>query len=123
MVETKLPTPPGARTLLLALGSGIWLDRPSGRRTRGTGDMGLVIERAAGRVQIVETTGRSRLWHRVEGLGDLSHASTVFSRDGRYAYVFGRDGGLSKIDLLSWAAGQAGGASRQFHRRRDLARR
>jgi protein NirF len=33
-------------------------------------------------------------------LGDLSHASAVFSRDGRYAYVFGRDGGLSKVDLL-----------------------
>jgi protein NirF len=25
----------------------------------------------------------------------------VFSRDGRFAYVFGRDGGLSKIDLLA----------------------
>jgi protein NirF len=25
----------------------------------------------------------------------------VYSRDGRYAYVFGRDGGLSKIDLLA----------------------
>ena len=24
----------------------------------------------------------------------------VFSRDQRYAYIFGRDGGLSKIDLL-----------------------
>jgi len=24
----------------------------------------------------------------------------VFSRDGRYAYVFGRDGGLTKVDLL-----------------------
>ena len=31
---------------------------------RGTGDMGLVIERATGGVQIVETTGRSTL-HRV----------------------------------------------------------
>lgn len=67
---------------------------------RGTGDMGLVVERANGRVQIVETTGQSTLFQ-VNGLGDLSHASTVFSRDGRYAYVFGRDGGLSKIDLLS----------------------
>ena len=37
----------------------------------------------------------------VEGLGDLSHASAVFSRDGRYAFVFGRDGGLSKVDLLT----------------------
>jgi len=66
---------------------------------RGTGDLGLVIERAAGRVMLIETTGRSAL-ARVEGLGDLSHASAVFSRDGRYAYVFGRDGGLTKVDLL-----------------------
>ena len=66
---------------------------------RGTGDLGLVIERAAGRVMLIETSGRSSLGH-VEGLGDLSHASAVFSRDGRYAYVFGRDGGLTKLDLL-----------------------
>ncbi len=66
---------------------------------RGTGDLGIVIERASGRVAIVDTTAHSIL-ARVEGLGDLSHASAVFSRDGRYAYVFGRDGGLTKIDLL-----------------------
>jgi len=66
---------------------------------RGTGDLGLVIERAVGRVQLVETTGRTVL-ARIEGLGDLSHASLVYSRDGRYAYVFGRDGGLTKVDLL-----------------------
>jgi protein NirF len=66
---------------------------------RGTGDLGVVIERAAGRVQVIETTGRTALYA-IGGLGDLSHASTVFSRDGRHAYVFGRDGGLSKLDLL-----------------------
>jgi protein NirF len=67
---------------------------------RGTGDMGLVVERALGRVQIVETTGASAL-AAVPGLGDLSHATAVFSRDGRFAFVFGRDGGLTKIDLLA----------------------
>ena len=67
--------------------------------TRGTGDMGLIVERASGSVQIVETTGRTRL-HQVPDLGDLSHASAVFSRDGRFAYVFGRDGGLNKVDLI-----------------------
>jgi protein NirF len=67
--------------------------------TRGTGDMGLVIERASGSVQVLDTTAKASLF-RVEGLGDLSHASAVFSRDERYAYIFGRDGGLSKIDLL-----------------------
>ncbi|GGY78167.1 protein NirF [Marinobacter zhanjiangensis] len=67
---------------------------------RGTGDLGLVIERASGSVLVVETTGNSVLG-RVEGLGDLSHASVVYSRDGRYGYVFGRDGGLTKVDLLT----------------------
>lgn len=67
---------------------------------RGTGDLGLVVERAAGRIQVIDTTERRRL-RTVAGFGDLSHASAVFSRDGRYAYVFGRDGGLNKVDLLS----------------------
>jgi len=66
---------------------------------RGTGDLGLVVERAAGSLRLIETTHNSEL-ARIEGLGDLSHASLVYSRDGRYAYVFGRDGGLSKVDLL-----------------------
>jgi protein NirF len=67
---------------------------------RGTGDLGVVIERAAGRVQIVDTTARATL-ATIDGLGDLSHASVVYARDGRYAYVFGRDGGLTRIDLLA----------------------
>ena len=68
-------------------------------QVRGTGDLGIVIERASGSVQVVDTTAQRSLF-RIEGLGDLSHASAVFSRDGRYAYVFGRDGGLSKLDVL-----------------------
>jgi protein NirF len=67
---------------------------------RGSGDLGLVIERASGSVQLLDTTRKTAL-QRVDGLGDLSHASTVFSRDARYADVFGRDGGVSKIDLLT----------------------
>lgn len=66
---------------------------------RGTNDLGLVVERATGSVAVVETSHRSRL-ARIEGLGDLSHAHITYSRDGRYGYVFGRDGGLSKVDLL-----------------------
>ncbi|WP_210348723.1 cytochrome D1 domain-containing protein [Bradyrhizobium sp. CCBAU 53338] len=67
---------------------------------RGTGNLGLVIERATGSALIVDT-GERKAIGRVEGLGDLSHASAVFSPDQRYAYVFGRDGGLSKVDLLT----------------------
>ncbi|PPD33072.1 MAG: protein nirF [Methylomonas sp.] len=66
---------------------------------RATGDLGVVIERETGSVQIVNTSKPAML-SRIEGLGDLSHASVVFSRDQRYAFVFGRDGGLSKLDLL-----------------------
>ncbi len=67
---------------------------------RGTGDLGVVIERESGRVQVVETSGATS-FGAVDGLGDLSHASVVYSRDGRYAYIFGRDGGLSKVDLIT----------------------
>ncbi|WP_298241803.1 cytochrome D1 domain-containing protein [uncultured Bradyrhizobium sp.] len=67
---------------------------------RGTGNLGLVVERATGSVLIVDATERKSIG-RVEGLGDLSHASAVFSPDQRYAYVFGRDGGLTKIDMLT----------------------
>jgi protein NirF len=70
------------------------------REPRGTGDLGVVIERASGSVLIVETSRRAVV-SRVEGLGDLSHASVCFSRDERFAFVFGRDGGLTKIDLLA----------------------
>ncbi len=66
---------------------------------RGTGDLGVVVERADGKLLVVEHSGNSRLAE-IEGLGDLSHASVVFSRDQRYAYVFGRDGGLTKVDIL-----------------------
>ncbi len=66
---------------------------------RGTGDLGVIVERGSGSVLVVETTGATVL-ARITGLGDLSHASLVYSRDGRFAYVFGRDGGLTKIDLL-----------------------
>lgn len=66
---------------------------------QSTGALGVVIERASGSVKIIDTINRSTL-ATLEGLGDLSHASAVFSKDQTYAYIFGRDGGLTKIDLL-----------------------
>ncbi|MCK5831156.1 MAG: protein nirF [Methylococcales bacterium] len=66
---------------------------------RATGDLGVVIERANNSALIINTSQQTTL-AKIESLGDLSHASVVFSRDQRYAFIFGRDGGLSKIDLL-----------------------
>ena len=81
-------------TLIALLGSA------AAAAPRGTGDLGLFIERASSSVQIIETSGNTSIG-RIEGLGDLSHASVVYSRDARYAYLFGRDGGLSKLDILA----------------------
>ena len=67
---------------------------------RGSGDMGLVIERESGSIGVLDTSARTRLGT-IEGLGDLSHASVVFARDGASAYVFGRDGALTKVNLRS----------------------
>ena len=88
------------RSTLLLAATGLLLSACAQSPLRGTGDLGVVVERATGSVQIIESDTRTAL-ARLEGLGDLSHASVVFSRDQRYAYVFGRDGGLSKIDLLT----------------------
>ncbi|MEP1932385.1 MAG: cytochrome D1 domain-containing protein [Roseibium sp.] len=63
-----------------------------------TGDLGLVVERASGSLLLVDQSERATIT-RIEGLGDLSHASLVYSPDQRYAYVFGRDGGLTKVDI------------------------
>ncbi|MGQ7248573.1 cytochrome D1 domain-containing protein [Halomonas sp. V046] len=66
---------------------------------RATGGLGVVVERASGRLAVVDRRHHSVLTH-IDGLGDLSHASVKFSSDERYAFVFGRDGGLTKVDLL-----------------------
>ncbi len=64
-----------------------------------TGDLGLVIERATGSVLVIDRSEHAAVG-RVDGLGDLSHASLTYSPDERFAYVFGRDGGLTKVDML-----------------------
>jgi protein NirF len=66
---------------------------------RGTGDLGIVVERASGSILIVDNSARAVL-ARIERLGDLSHASAVFSRDERFAFVLGRDGAVTKVDLI-----------------------
>ena len=87
------------RSLLATLLAFVLVTGAVAAELRGTGDLGVVVERADGKLLVVEHSGDTRLAE-IEGLGDLSHASVVFSRDERYAYVFGRDGGLTKVDIL-----------------------
>lgn len=86
----------------LALALSLVLAAPASAETpcRATGDLGVIVERATGSLLIVDQSERAAIG-RIEGLGDLSHASLVFSPDARFAYVFGRDGGLTKVDILS----------------------
>jgi protein NirF len=82
--------------LVLALAAG----KPAGAEpVTPTGALAVVIERATGSVLILDRM-RHAVVGRIEGLGDLSHASVNFSPDERFAYVFGRDGGLTMIDLI-----------------------
>ena len=73
-------------------------EQPPQAALAGLPRTGLVIERASGSVQLVDADALA-MRSRVDGLGDLSHAAAVFSPDARFAFVFGRDGGLSRIDL------------------------
>lgn len=69
------------------------------KRTYGTASLMIVVERESGSILVIDSINHELLG-RVEGLGNLTHATMVFSRDARYAYVIGRDGTLSKVDLL-----------------------
>ena len=84
------------RLLTVALG----LCVPVLAHAQATGDLGVVVERATGSLLVVDQSEHASL-RRIEGLGDLSHASLVYSPDQRFAFVFGRDGGLTKVDILS----------------------
>lgn len=85
-------------TLLAVLAACAGAPHPSAP-LRGTGDLGLVVGRADGSLTIVDTSARAALGT-IAGLGDLSHASLVYTRDGGTAFVFGRDGALSRVNLL-----------------------
>ncbi len=67
-----------------------------------TGGLGLVVERATGSLLVVDRLRRKAV-NRITGLGDLSHASLTYSPDERFAFVFGRDGGLTKVDMVAQA--------------------
>ncbi len=95
-----LLSPTRAALLLVVLALALAGCAASPSTPSGRGELGVVIERASGSVQIVDNAAHASLG-RITGLGDLSHAALVYSRDARHAFVFGRDGGLSKIDLAT----------------------
>jgi protein NirF len=63
--------------LFLSFVVALLLSACAGTQVRGTGDLGLIIERASGKVTLVDTTSRQP-YARIDGLGDLSHASAIY---------------------------------------------
>lgn len=72
------------------------------KKTYGTASLMVVVERERGSVAVFDSI-KHELLGRVEGLGNLRHATMVFSRDARYAFVIARDGVVSKVDLINMA--------------------
>ncbi len=87
------------KALIIGMIAALWMNNAQAQPT-ATGDLGLVVERATGSLLLIDQSQRAAL-HRITGLGDLSHASLVYSPDERFAYVFGRDGGLTKVDIVT----------------------
>jgi protein NirF len=65
----------------------------------GIGSRVFVVERASGSLAVYDLARRKLLPKRITGLGDLRHATMIFSPDLRYGYLSSRGGQVSRIDL------------------------
>jgi protein NirF len=65
----------------------------------GVGSRVFVVERTSGSLAVYDFVRRELLTQRIEGLGNLRHATMIFSPDLRWGYLATRGGQLSRIDL------------------------
>lgn len=68
---------------------------------RASGTEVYVVERASETLAVYDYAARSLRSERIEGLGNLRHATMVFSQDLRWGYVATRNGLLSRVDLAT----------------------
>lgn len=66
---------------------------------QGIGSRVFVVERSSESLAVYDLATRELLPNRISGLGDLRHATMIFSPDLRYAYLATRSGQVSQIDL------------------------
>lgn len=85
--------------LFFSLLAGVPYLNASERGLWGTASLVVIVERNSGSVIVIDSKDH-RFLGRIEGLGNLTHATVKFSKDARYAYVIGREADVSKIDLL-----------------------
>ncbi len=60
-----------------------------------------VVERASETLAVYDYAARSLRTERIEGLGNLRHATMVFSQNLKWGYVATRNGLLSRVDLAT----------------------
>ena len=65
----------------------------------GVGTRVFVVERATGSLAVYDYAKRELLPRRITGLGNLRHATMIFSPDLRYGYLSSRSGQVSRIDI------------------------
>ncbi|MBW1882364.1 MAG: protein nirF [Deltaproteobacteria bacterium] len=86
-------------TLAIALG---WLVSIALAATASAGGIGsrvFVVERESGSLAVYDFVERKLLPERIEGLGNLRHATMIFSPDLKFGYLATRNGQVSRIDL------------------------
>ena len=75
------------RRRALALALACWSRAGHGRRRGGIGSRVFVVERASGSLAVYDFVERKLLPKRITGLGNLRHATMIFSPDLRYGYL------------------------------------
>jgi protein NirF len=72
---------------------------PASQPAPAIGSRVFVVERAEGALAVYDYQRRELLEQRIEGLGNMRHATMVFSPDLRYGFLATRNGKVSRIDL------------------------
>jgi len=89
---------PAALALAFALACARGPSAPNGP-TGGVGSRVFVVERASESLAVYDLVERRLLPERITGLGDLRHATMIFTPDLRHGFLATRSGQVSRIDL------------------------
>jgi protein NirF len=86
--------------LAIAIGCGLAFAASAGGGG-GIGSRVFVVERASGSLAVYDFVQRKLLPKRITELGNLRHATMIFSPDLRWGYLATRSGQVSRIDLTT----------------------
>jgi len=88
-----------ARLTIIILLAGILGACATPSERGGIGSRVFVVERASSSLAVYDFVERKLLPKRITGLGNLRHATMIFSPDLRFGYLATRNGQVSRIDL------------------------